>query len=68
MWVMAEPTSGSGELLTRLGVGAVILIVALLLLQFVLGWIFSLIRIALIIALVAVVAWLVLVGPPGADE
>jgi hypothetical protein len=65
---MAEPTSGSSELLTRLGVGVVVVVVALLLFQFVLGWIFSLIRIALVVALLAVVAWLVLVGPPGTDE
>lgn len=66
---MAEqPTSRSNETLTRVAVGLLVLVVGVLVFQVVLGWIFSLVRVALMLVLLGLVAWLVLVGPPGMDE
>jgi hypothetical protein len=65
---MAQPRSGASELLTRVVLGIVVLAAGLIVFQFLLGWIFSLIRVALLLGLLALVAWLVLVGPPGMDE
>jgi hypothetical protein len=65
---MAQPRSGASELLTRVVIGIIVLAAGLIVFQFLLGWIFSLIRVALLLGLLALVAWLVLVGPPGMDE
>lgn len=65
---MAQPKSGASELLTRVAIGIIVLAAGLIVFQFLLGWIFSLIRVALLLGLLALVAWLVLVGPPGMDE
>jgi hypothetical protein len=65
---MAQPRSGASELLTRVAIGIIVLAAGLIVFQFLLGWIFSLIRVALLLGLLALVAWLVLVGPPGMDE
>jgi hypothetical protein len=54
----------SGGLATRVVVGAVALFVLWLVLRMVLGTVFAFIRTALFIGLFAVVAWVVLVGPP----
>jgi hypothetical protein len=53
------------SLTTRLLVGLVLLIVAWFVLRLVLGMVYSIIRSALFIGLFLVVAWIVLVGPPG---
>lgn len=63
-----QPTSGSNETLTRVVVGLLVLVIGVLVFQVVLGWIFSLVRVALMLVLLGLVAWLVLVGPPGMDE
>jgi hypothetical protein len=65
---MAQPRSGASELLTRVVIGIIVLAAGLIVFEFLLGWIFSLIRVALLLGLLALVAWLVLVGPPGMDE
>jgi hypothetical protein len=58
-----EPPSSSVG--TRVVLGIVVLIVAWLVLRFVLGAVFALIRVALFVGLFAVIAWVVLVGPGG---
>jgi hypothetical protein len=56
-----RPSSG---LATRVVVGAVALFVLWIVLRMLLGTVFALIRTALFVGLFAVVAWVVLVGPP----
>jgi hypothetical protein len=65
-----EPASrtSSERLLTRILLGLVIIILAWFVLDFVLGWLFQLLRIAVLLALLGIVAWIVLVGPPGSDD
>jgi hypothetical protein len=46
-------------------VGLVLLVVAWLVIRALLGMVYSIIRSALFIGLFLVVAWIVLVGPPG---
>jgi hypothetical protein len=58
----APPRSSLG---TRVVVGIVALVVLWIVVRVVLGMVYSLIRAALFIALFAIVAWVVLVGPPG---
>jgi hypothetical protein len=66
---VAEPASRTSErLLTRILLGLAVLVLAWLVLDFLLGWLFQLVRIALLLALLGVVAWFVLVGPPGSDD
>jgi hypothetical protein len=66
---MAKPAPrASDQLLTRIGLGVILLIVAWIVLRLVLGWIYSLIRIAVLLALLGVAAWFVLIGPPGRDD
>lgn len=49
----------------RILLGLVALVVLWLVLRIVLGLVYSVVRAALFLALFAVVAWVVLVGPPG---
>jgi hypothetical protein len=55
-------------LLGKIGVVLLVVLVAWLVVQLFLGFVFSLIRTALFLALFAVVAWFVLVGPPDRPE
>lgn len=64
---MSEPARPRESFATRLVVGVVLLVGAWLVLRLVLGMVYSIIRAALFIALFLVVAWVVLVGPPGRD-
>jgi len=61
---MARPAERSDGMATRAVVGVVALVIVWLVLRSVLGFVFSLIRVALFVALFAVIAWVVLVGPP----
>lgn len=66
---MAGPASRSSErLLTRILLGLLVLVVAWVVLQWVLGALFALLRIALLLALFGIVAWFVLIGPPGMSD
>lgn len=69
---MADPPASrstrSERFLIRILLGLVVLLLAYIVLQWVLGWIFALVRIALLLGLLAVVGWFVLVGPPGSDD
>ena len=65
---MSRPAEPRDSLATRVVVGLVLLVLAWIVLRLVLGFVYSLIRSALFIALFAVVAWVVLVGPPGRRE
>jgi hypothetical protein len=60
-----QPAAPRGSLTTRLLVGLVLLIVAWIVIRIALGMVYSIIRSVLFVALFAVVAWIVLVGPPG---
>jgi hypothetical protein len=59
---MAQPVPPRPSLLGRVAVIAVILFVAWLVLQVLLGWVFTFVRTLLFVALFAVIAWVVLVG------
>ena len=59
---MAQPVPPRPSLLGRVAVIAVILFVAWLVLQVLLGWVFAFARTLLFVALFAVIAWVVLVG------
>jgi hypothetical protein len=59
------PAPTRQSLPTRLVVGLVLLVVAWLVIRALLGMVYSIIRSALFIGLFLVVAWIVLVGPPG---
>jgi hypothetical protein len=61
---MAQPVAPRSSILARLAVGALLVVVAVMVLQFVLGFVYSIIRALLFVALFAVVAWIVLVGRP----
>jgi hypothetical protein len=62
---MANPAPPRSTLGTRVVVGILALIAVWIVLRIVLGMVYSLIRAALFVALFAVIAWVVLVGPPG---
>jgi hypothetical protein len=63
---MARPVEPrSGGIGGRLLLGIVVLIVLWVVLRVVLGLVYSVVRAALFVGLFAVVAWVVLVGPPG---
>ena len=55
------------QMLLRIGVGVLAVLAAIMVLNWLLGAIFALIRVALLLALLGVVAWFVLIGPPGDD-
>jgi hypothetical protein len=61
----APPSSGLG---TRVVVGIVALIVIWFVVRLVMGTVFAFIRAAVFVALFAIVAWVVLVGPPGRGD
>jgi hypothetical protein len=62
---MSHPAPPRSSLSTRVVVGLVVLIVVWFLIRIALGMVYSVIRGALFVALFAIVAWVVLVGPPG---
>jgi hypothetical protein len=59
---MARPVERSSGWTTRLLVGLVLVIVAWWVLNALVGFVFSLIRMVLFLALFAVIAWVVLIG------
>ena len=65
---MSRPAPPRDRFATRVVVGLVLLVVAWLVLRVVLGFVYSIIRSLLFVALFAVVAWIVLVGPPGRHD
>jgi hypothetical protein len=62
---MAQPVPPRPSLLGRVAIVAVVLFVAWLVLQVLLGWVFAFVRTLLFVALFAVIAWVVLVGRGG---
>lgn len=52
----------------RIGIVVLAVIAGIMVLNWVLGAIFALVRIVLLLALLGVVAWFVLIGPPGMDD
>jgi hypothetical protein len=67
---MPEPASRSRSesLVTRVLLGLVVLLVAWFVFQLVLGWLFALLRMALLLGLLGIVGWFVLIGPSGSDD
>lgn len=61
---MANPAPPRMSLTTRIVVGLVVLVLAWLVLRLLLGFLFTLVRALLFLVLFAIVAWVVLVGPP----
>ena len=61
-------TETSTLALFRIAFGIVVLAVVWIVLQFVLGMVFAVIRAALLVVLFGIVAWVVLVGPPGGRD
>jgi hypothetical protein len=55
-------------MLTRLALIALLVVVAWFLLQAALGLVFSLIRGLMLLVLFGVIAWIVLIGPPGGRD
>jgi uncharacterized membrane protein len=62
-----RPRRANDQLILRIGVGVLAVLAAIMVLNWVLGAIFALIRVALLLVLLGVVAWFVLIGPPGDD-
>jgi hypothetical protein len=62
------PAPAKQSLTTRVVVGVVLLIVAWIVIRTLLGMVYSIIRSALFIGLFLLVAWIVLVGPPGRHD
>jgi hypothetical protein len=60
-------TRSSERLIISLLAGVLLLVVGWWVLNLVMGAIFALVRVALLLALLGVVAWFVLIGPPGKD-
>lgn len=66
---MARPVEPRGSGLTgRILLGIVVLVVVWIVVQSVLGMVFAVVRAALLVALFGIVAWVVLVGPPGGRD
>ena len=62
---MAQPVEPrESSLLTRLAVGALVLVALWLLAGVLVGFVFTILRTLLFLGLFAVVAWIVLIGPP----
>jgi Ca2+/Na+ antiporter len=61
---MARQAPRSDGLLTRIGFVLLGVLIVWLVVSSILGFVFSLIRMLLFLALFAIVAWFVLVGPP----
>jgi hypothetical protein len=63
---MAQPVEPpESSFLTRLAVGVLVVVALWLLAGFVIGFVFTILRTLLFLGLVAVVAWVVLIGLPG---
>jgi hypothetical protein len=62
---MSRPAPPRSSLSTRVVVGIVAVVAIWIVIRVVLGMVYSLIRAALFVTLFAIVAWVVLVGPPG---
>jgi hypothetical protein len=63
---MAHPVEPpESSFLTRLAVGVLVVVALWLLAGFVIGFVFTILRTLLFLGLVAVVAWVVLIGLPG---
>lgn len=62
------PAPAKQSLTTRVVVGVVLLVVAWIVIRTLLGMVYSIIRSALFIGLFLLVAWIVLVGPPGRHD
>jgi hypothetical protein len=64
--VMAQPVGPrESSFLTRLAIGVLILVALWLVVGVVVGFVFSILRSLVFLALFGLVAWIVLVGPPG---
>ena len=66
--LMARQVRRSEGWLGRVGVVLLAVLIVWLLVSSVLGFVFSLIRMLLFVALFAIVAWFVLIGPPGRHD
>jgi hypothetical protein len=63
---MAQPVEPRGSsFLSRLAIGVLVLVALWLVVGFVVGFVFSLLRSLVFLALIGLVVWIVLVGPPG---
>jgi hypothetical protein len=62
---MSRPAAPREGIATRVIVSLVVLVIAWIVVRILLGFVYSIVRSLLFIALFAVVAWIVLVGPPG---
>ena len=61
---MSSPAPPRMSLTSRIVVGVVVLILAWVVLRLLLGFLYTVIRALLFLVLFAIVAWVVLVGPP----
>jgi hypothetical protein len=63
---MAHPVRPSGSgIITRLAVGVLVVLALWLVVGAVVGFVFTIVRTLLFLGLIALVAWIVLIGPPG---
>jgi len=63
---MAQPVKPSGSgIVTRLAVGVLVVVALWLLVGAVVGFVFTIVRTLLFLGLIGLVAWIVLIGPPG---
>jgi hypothetical protein len=62
----------SDQVLMRIGVGVLAVVVAIIVVNMIISWIFgaifALVRIVILLGLLGIVAWFVLIGPPGMDD
>jgi hypothetical protein len=65
---MSRPVAPRERLATRVIVGGILLLLAWIVIRMALGFVYSIVRSLVFLALFAVVAWIVLVGPPGRRE
>lgn len=66
---MANPGMRRSErLLTRVALGVLLLVLGWIVLGWILGALVALVRVALLLALLGVVAWFVLIGPGGSGD
>lgn len=65
---MSRPASPRESLATRVIVGGILLLLAWIAIRMALGFVYSIVRALVFVALFAVVVWIVLVGPPGRRE
>jgi uncharacterized membrane protein YbhN (UPF0104 family) len=66
---MAKPGMRSSDrLLMRVALVLLVLVLGWVVLGWVLSALYTLVRIFLLLALLGVVAWFVLIGPPGGDD